>query len=152
MKVRIDMDDKHEGLSVTIHAKEWSEELEALVRMLNQPLSGRLLGSDEDQTIVLDPREIDYVFAENRKVFACSNKRKIELKNKLYEVESMLKPYRFSRFSKSVIGNLHRIDRFELAFNGNLRVFFRSGAKEYVSRQYVAELKNQLLGGISNGI
>lgn len=39
------------------------------------------------------------------------------------------------------------IDRFELSFNGNLCVFFKSGNKEYVTRSYVHHLRNQLVEG-----
>jgi len=66
---------------------------------------------------------------------------------KLYEAESLLASHGFCRLSKSAIGNLNQIKRFELAFNGNLCVYFQSGSKEYVSRKYVQELKKKLIIG-----
>ncbi|SFM34035.1 LytTr DNA-binding domain-containing protein [Gracilibacillus orientalis] len=66
---------------------------------------------------------------------------------KLYEVEEMLQQSGFIRFSKSVVGNINQIDRFELSFNGNLCVYFKSGSKEYVSRKYVHDLKSQIVEG-----
>jgi DNA-binding LytR/AlgR family response regulator len=70
---------------------------------------------------------------------------------KLYEIEKILAPYNFMRFSKSVIGNLNHIERFELSFNGNLCVYFHSGTKEYITRNYVVPIKNRLtLGGQSD--
>ena len=148
MKVNIDLDEAHEETTVTIKAKEWSEELEDLVSVIKKRRSKRLFGIDEDQTVLLKPDEIDYIYAEKRKVFALVNGRNIEIKLKLYELEEMLGSYDFMRFSKSVIGNLHNIERFELSFNGNLCVYFRSGNKEYITRKYVAQVKEQLqLGG-----
>nr|WP_246407615.1 LytTR family DNA-binding domain-containing protein [Geomicrobium halophilum] len=101
---------------------------------------------------MLDPHDIDFVYAEKRKVFAATTtKQNIELKMKLYEVEELLESHHFTRFSKSVIGNIQHIQRFELAFNGNLCIHFESGNKEYVSRTYVATLKEKLvIGGDSN--
>ena len=111
----------------------------------------RLFGMESDQTVLLEPGEIDFIYAENRKIFARIRKRNIEIRTKLYEVEEMLSPYGFMRFSKSVIGNLNQIERFELSFNGNLCVYFRSGNKEYISRKYVASIKNRLaMGGQSD--
>ncbi|WP_028563606.1 LytTR family DNA-binding domain-containing protein [Paenibacillus pinihumi] len=153
MKIRIDIDDRHEETSITIHAKEWTEELAALVSKLQSSEPRRLVGIEEDRSVLLDPAELDYVYAESRKVYAALKQRRIELRMKLYEVEELLAGYRYMRFSKSVIGNLDEIDRFELSFNGNLCVYFRSGNKEYVSRSYVAELKQRLiLGGGRDGV
>lgn len=70
---------------------------------------------------------------------------------KLYEIEENLASYNFMRFSKSVIGNLNQIERFELSFNGNLCVYFESGNKEYITRKYVLPIKNRLnMGGKSD--
>lgn len=153
MKVRIDVDPGHEETIITIQAKEWTEELAALVSKLqNSAAMKRLVGIEDERSILLEPSEIDCVYSENRRVMAMAGARRIELRMKLYEVEELLIPHQFMRFSKSVIGNLDQIARFELMFNGNLCVHFKSGNKEYVSRAYVAELKQRLiLGGEKDG-
>src|SRR5690625_113857 len=130
VKVNISIDDKYEGTSITIESNEWTEELEEIVQFIKKGKTERLFGVVEDQTILLEPKEIDFVYAENRKVFAALSDRNIEIKMKLYKIEEVLSPHRFTRFSKSVIGNLNKIQRFELAFNGNLCVYFQSGNKE----------------------
>ncbi|MFD1363639.1 LytTR family DNA-binding domain-containing protein [Lentibacillus salinarum] len=151
MKVNIDIDDKHMEPSITIQANEWSEELEEIVSLIKNSRRKRLFGIESDQTVLLDPNDIDFVYAENRKIFAAINRRSVEIKMKLYEVEEILAPYDFMRFSKSVIGNLNHIERFELSFNGNLCVYFHSGNKEYITRKYVAPIKNRLaMGGQSD--
>lgn len=151
MKVNIDIDDKYEETSITIQANEWSEEIEEIVNIIKKRKAQRLFGVEQDQTIILNPNDIEYVYAEHRKVFAALKNRNIEIKMKLYEVEEILSPYDFSRFSKSVIGNLNHIERFELSFNGNLCVYFHSGNREYITKKYVASIKDQLTkGGQSN--
>lgn len=147
VKVNIDIDEAHEETAITIHAREWTEELAALVKMIKNANPGPIVGTDGEQSVILRPHDIDFVFAENRKTFAATGRQQLEVKMKLYEVENLLKPHRFHRFSKSVIGNIERIEKFELAFNGNLCVHFQSGNKEYVSRHYVAALKEQIMKG-----
>jgi DNA-binding LytR/AlgR family response regulator len=147
MKLNINIDEKHGETSVTIQATEWTEELEEIVKVIKKKNQQRLFGMDEDQTVLLDPSEIDYICAENRKIYAVLKDRRLELKMKLYEVEDMLIPHHFMRFSKSVIGNLHLIERFDLSFNGNLCVYFKSGNKEYITRKYVNPIKEKLLMG-----
>ncbi|KAB7704704.1 LytTR family transcriptional regulator [Bacillus aerolatus] len=147
MDIKIDMSDKHEEPSITIHAKEWTEELEAIVKWLKGPRRKRLVGEMNGQSIVIQPDEIDYVQADGRKVMAVLSGRSVELKMKLYEVEEILDENQFTRFSKSVIGNLDQIKHFELFFNGNLCITFKSGNKEYVSRKYVKTMKEKLTTG-----
>jgi DNA-binding LytR/AlgR family response regulator len=147
MRIQIDINDEYEDTpQIVIQAKEWTEELEQLLRVIKSK-PNRLFGIDGEQTILLDPTTIEYVFTENRKTFAATSDRRLEIKMKLYEVEKLLAADQFMRFSKSVIGNLNQISRFELSFNGNLCVYFRSGNKEYISRKYVAAIKQQLLSG-----
>lgn len=147
MKVHIDIDNKNEETSVTVHAKEWSEELDSLIKTLKNAHSERIVGIDQEQSVLLHPKDIDYIFAEQKKVFAALGQQRVELKMRLYEAEELLYSKSFLRFSKSVIGNVKRIQRFEVTFNGNLSVHFKSGNKEYVSRKYVTSLKEQFLHG-----
>ena len=147
MKINIDIDDKYEGPSITIQTNEWSDELEEIINTIRKRKTERLFGVVDDQTELLDPTDINYIYAEKRKIFAALEDRNVELKMKLYEVEDMLMPHHFLRFSKSVIGNLNRIQRFELSFNGNLCVYFHSGNKEYISRSQVSKVKERLMMG-----
>ncbi|NEU30731.1 LytTR family transcriptional regulator [bacterium LRH843] len=150
MKVNIDLNQQYDETSVTIHAREWTKELEELVKKLDQQAPKRIIGVEGDKSILLSPSDIDYIFAENRKVYASINKQSIELTMKLYEAAELLESHGFCRLSKSALGNLNKITYFELAFNGNLCVYFRSGSKEYVSRKYVHELKRKLILGVDD--
>ncbi|GAB3797464.1 LytTR family DNA-binding domain-containing protein [Virgibacillus kimchii] len=147
MKINIDIDENYEKTQVTIQAKEWTPELEEVVNVINKKKQQRLFGIDEDQTVLLEPNKIDFIHAEKRKIYAVAKKRSFEIKMKLYEVEDLLTPHGFMRFSKSVIGNLHRIERFEVSFNNNLCVYFQSGNKEYITRKYVSAIKDKLMEG-----
>lgn len=150
MKVNIEVDEKYEETSITIRTNKWTEELDHLVKIIQMNEPKRIFGVVDEQTILLKPSEIDYVYAENRKVYAAVGKKRYEIKMKLFEVEEILAAQHFMRFSKSVIGNLNNIARFELSFNGNLCVHFQSGNKEYITRKYVSSIKEKLtLGGES---
>lgn len=67
MKVKIDIDDQYENTSITIQTNEWTDELEQLVSFIKKEKPKRLFGVEEDQTIVLDPETIDYIYAEKEK-------------------------------------------------------------------------------------
>ncbi|GAK07174.1 LytTR family DNA-binding domain-containing protein [Geomicrobium sp. JCM 19038] len=151
MRIELDLDSKHNDTSVTIHAKEWSNQVESFIKHVHdyqEPTTQRrIIAETDDSSIVLEPKTIDYIVAEERKVFAVFAGERAEIKQKLYELEEQLASHQFIRFSKSVLGNLNQIERFEVSFNGNLCVFFKSGEKEYVSRKYVKPLRQKLLEG-----
>ena len=113
MKVNIEVDEQYEETTITIRTKKWTEELEQLVKMIQMNEPKRIFGISDGQTILLKPSEIDYVYAENRKVYAAVGNKRFEIKMKLFEVEKTLAAHHFMRFSKSVIGNLNNITRFE---------------------------------------
>src|SRR5690625_7205291 len=98
MKVNIDIDDKHEHTSITIQAKEWSEEIEELVNIIKKRKPQRLFSIEGEHTIILQPNDIEFVYAEQRKVFAVLYYRILELKMNLYEVENILSSYEYMRF------------------------------------------------------
>jgi|SRR5699024_6075392 len=148
MKVNIEVDDQYKETSITIKTNQWTEELDQLVKMIQKKEPERIFGIADEQTILLKPSEIDYVYAEHKKVYAVVRNKRFEIKMRLFEIESSLAIHHFMRFSKSVIGNLNNIQRFELSFNGNLLVHFQSGNKEYITRKYVGSIKEKLtIGG-----
>lgn len=75
MDVHIDISDKYEKTTVIVQAKEWSEDLKALVKTIKRTQPTRLLGTEQEQSILLQPQEIDFVYAEKRKVFAAVKKK-----------------------------------------------------------------------------
>ena len=150
MKINVEIDDKYETPSITIQTNKWTDELQQLIDYIKAEEPMTFFGIDGDQTVILKPETIDYFFAENRKVYAVQHSKRIEIRLKLFELEKRLANQSFMRFSKSVIGNVNKINRFELSFNGNLCVYFHSGNKEYISRKYVAEVKRRLSMGGNN--
>src|SRR5699024_11007730 len=93
------------------------------------------------------PNGIGLFPVENRKNDAQKKQKKKEGPKEVIEGKESFASRRFMHFSKSVIGNINRIERFELSFNGNLCVYFQSGNKEYISRKYVSAVKKRLESG-----
>ena len=64
-------------------------------------------------------------------------------KDSLKSFEERL-PKSFIRISKQVIINADKLKRVEAGFNGSLTVFLENSLKDYVTRNYIALLKNYL--------
>src|SRR5699024_12515517 len=107
VKINVDIDDKYKDTQITIQANEWSPEIQRLIDFINQQKPDRLFGVDGEQTVLLDPNEIDFFHVENRKTYAQMKQRHIDVRMKLFEVVVCLSSSGFILLSKSDIGNIH---------------------------------------------
>ncbi|ANU24209.1 LytTR family DNA-binding domain-containing protein [Planococcus donghaensis] len=145
MKVSLNIDSRFEETKITIECKEMDDSIKSIIDFINGREETRfLVGRDGDMQHILKPADIHYFHANNDNVTAVTAKGEFRLKEKLYELEEMFPSSQFIRLSKSVIANLDELSRFEASFNGTLCVYFHSGAKEYVSRNYVNAIKESL--------
>ncbi|MFS0614678.1 LytTR family DNA-binding domain-containing protein [Lederbergia ruris] len=144
MKISLDIDQDHEQTKVTIHCKELDDSVQEILYFLKGKETEFIIGKDGEMQHILKPQDIHYFHTEAETVVAVTSAGSFKLKEKLYELEEMLPSSKFVRLSKSVIANLHELSRFEPSFNGTLCVHFKSGAKEYVTRHYVKNIKESL--------
>ncbi|MED1791010.1 LytTR family DNA-binding domain-containing protein [Brevibacillus laterosporus] len=86
---------------------------------------------------------IFYLEYLERKVFIYTKENIFETKKPLYKLEHDL-PDNFIRISKTIIINIHCLNKFSVKPNGNLEALLLNGEKVIVSRKYVASLKKTL--------
>ena len=90
--------------------------------------------------------EVYYVEAVDDSVFIYGQKIVYEARQKLYELEGILKEKYFLRVSKSLILNLMKVKAIKPALNGRYSAILRSDEEVIISRKYVPELKKALKG------
>ena len=144
MKVSLNIDRDYEETKVTIECPELDDSVQEILDFIKGQDTDFLVGRDGDMQHILKPGDIHYFHTEKDSVVAVTTAGSFKLKEKLYELEAILPSTKFVRLSKSVIANLHEMSRFEASFNGTLCLYFKSGAKEYVSRTYVNSIKDSL--------
>lgn len=91
--------------------------------------------------------EVYYFEAVGEHVFAYTEKKVYELKNRLYELENMYWDKHFLRCSKSILLNLMKVESLSPALNGRFTADLKNKEKVIISRQYVGTLKSAILGG-----
>lgn len=148
MKIHIDVDPSHEELEIVIRTKEMTEEVQHILKMLEGGTIKQIVGIADQQFYLLEFKEIYWFYSEGRKVFAQTTKGNLEVKHRLYELETALQREGFVRFSKSIIANIKHVKSFEMSFSGSMCAHFSNEMKEYVSRKYVPLIKEVLnIGG-----
>ncbi len=102
-----------------------------------------LLGWQEKEFVPLEPEEICCFIVENNRVFAIAGAEKWLVKQRLYQLEPMLPPS-FVKLHQSCIANLKKVERFDGSLAGTLRVTFKNGRVDYVSRRQLKQVKERL--------
>ena len=145
MLTKITKTDKTQPAIVEIHCHKLSDEVKEIVAFVKSR-QGQLTGSIEDRQFEIPVRDVFYIEAVDNKVFIYTKNEVYEIKQKLYELEEMLKDKRFLRVSKSTLINLMKVSSIKPALNGRFTAVLYSGEEMVISRKYVPELKKALKG------
>ena len=145
MQVEVRLDPQQEEPKVIILTASMSDEVTALVNQLTAAAPQPLTGTKDEKLILLDEKDIIRVYAQDGKVFATTAKGDFALKQRLYEMEERLDKRSFVRISNGEIINLRKAKGFDLKLTGTICVSLEGGVVTYVSRRYVAKIK-QVLG------
>lgn len=143
MKITIEALPDGQEEEIVIRSNSLDSELLDLIYALKAGRS-RLTAFTEDGIVKLDSREVFYFESVDNKVCACCEKSVYDLKQKLYELESIFEHTDFVRISKAMIVNVDKIEKIVPMFNGRLEAVLKNGESVVISRQYVPDLKKKL--------
>lgn len=133
---------------VEIHCHTVSDEVREIVAFVKSR-QGQLTGTIEDRQYEVSVTDIYYVESVDNKTFLYTKKQVYETKQKLYELEELLREKYFLRVSKSLLLNLMKVRSIQPALNGRFTAVLQTGEEVMISRKYVPELKKALKGGVS---
>ena len=145
MQIEIKIDEQCTEPKIIVITDKVTEEVSEIVKRLSEEREQTIAGFKDDIVAVLEPDSLFRVYTSNSKVFAQINHGEYQLRLRLYELEQRLDRHSFVRISNSEIINLKKVKGFDLSFSGTICVMLSDGTVTYVSRRYVAKIK-QILG------
>lgn len=113
------------------------------IRQLVDGKSAPLVGFCDGEGTILDYVKVQRFTVENEKIYAHVGEKTYRIKQRLYQIEQQA-PDCFVKIHQSCLANLRQIARFEAALSGTLRVVFKNGDIDYVSRRNVRKVKERL--------
>ncbi len=143
MKVSVDISPEYTEPVAVIHTSRMTEEIQRLVEVLGSGESPITALRNEEDLVVLQPKDIYMVRVENGDTIIYGEKQKYRSRKRLYELGQQLGK-QFMQISKSTLINLSCMDSIEPGFSGTLLLKLRNGCREYVSRTYLPEFKKYL--------
>ena len=145
MQIEIKIDENCTEPKITIVTNKVTDEVNEIMKKLAGEQTQMIAGFKDEQVTVLEPNQIYRIYASNGRVYAETELQKFVIRLRLYEVEQRLANNSFVRISNSEIINIKKVRGFDLSFTGTICVSLSNGTVTYVSRRYVAKIK-QLLG------
>lgn len=145
MQIEIKTDPSCTEPKILILTASMTEEVQSVIRKLSEQTPQVLSGLRDGKLEVLEPSGLIRIYANSGKVFAVTNQGEYLLRLRLYELEQRLDRNTFVRISNSEIINLKKVRNFDLSIMGTICVKLTNGTTTYVSRRYVAKIK-QILG------
>lgn len=113
------------------------------IRHLVEACGTEIVGYQGKEMVPLDPLEIACITVMDNKVYAlCADERYL-LKERLYVIEEKL-PDSFVKIHQSCIANLRQVARFDASVSGTLKIRFKNGYTDYVSRRQLKLIKERL--------
>lgn len=144
MKIHLVFNNDIETTEIHIHAKEYNEQIEQLMKQLQATQSPTMIDGYFNQDIhMLKVDEIYSIYAEGPKVYLQTEEQEFEAKKKLYELEAQLAKD-FVRVNKSTLINLNKITSIQLATLSSTQALLENGVSIHISRKYIKELKSKL--------
>ena len=145
MEIKVFKVGKEKPEEVEIRCHELTEEVREIVAFV-KTRQGRLTGMQEGKQFEIAVTDLAYVEAVDNKVFLYTQKQVYETRQRLYELEELLREKYFLRVSKSLLLNLMKIQAIKPAMNGRMMAVLNGGEEIIITRKYVADLKKALRG------
>lgn len=127
---------------VIIYAHEKTRLVETVSKLISESET-ELIGHSKKSAVRLDLFDVVCFIVEDNKVYALTEKEKLGIKLRLYQIEEKLSQD-FVKINQSCIANIRYIERFDASFSGSLQVKFKNGYIDYVSRRQLKNVKERL--------
>jgi len=102
-----------------------------------------LTGNYDNEIIKIDINDVICFVSDNNKVFALIGDKKYQIRYRLYQIEE-LNLNMFIKINQSCLANKTKIKRFETTIGGALKVVFKNGYIDFISRRELKNVKKRM--------
>lgn len=136
-----------ETLQVIIKCSQVNDEVMRLKRHI-ESFDQKIQAKKENELYFVESSDVLYFESVDNRTFLYTEQDVMEVKLRLYELETMLSDKDFIRISKSLIVNINKIRALKPELNRTISVTMCNGEQLSISRKYVKALRTMLaIGG-----
>ena len=147
MDLEIKIDENLKETKITISSPTLTDEIQKITEILKNTiaLDNKLKVFKDSNMYIIPLNKIETIYASNNKIYVRTKNNDTYIsKQKLYELEEILKHTSFVRISNSEIVNFNEVEKLNLKITGTILLIFKSKQETYVSRRYIKLVKEYL--------
>lgn len=144
MEVEVKIEEKYEKPKIVIYTNKLDTKISDLIENISNLEQKKLKMYKDEKMYIFRQEDIEDIYSEEGKVYARVENEIYVLKNRLYELETILDKKMFLRISNSEIINFNKVKNIDLKMLGTIALNFKSGNKSYASRRYIPKIKEFL--------
>lgn len=141
MKYKIYIDREREE-EILIYAHEKTPLVERIEEMITAE-QRNIIAFGDGEVVKLCADEVFCFVVEEGRVFALTERDKLQLKMRLYQLEEQFS-CQFVKINQSCLVNVDKIGRFDASIGGSLMVTLKNGYKDYISRRQMKAVKDRI--------
>lgn len=144
MKLLFEINKKYREPEIHICCESKTKEALGIRELLESVLYTRITVYKEQEARSLSVYEIVRIYSENKRVYVRTGDEVLEVRDRLYVLEETLRDKDFVRISNSELVNISQIEKMDMSYSGTIKMIMKNGDATYVSRRYVARIKEVL--------
>ncbi len=147
VKLKFVQDDSADDVEIIIRAKEQNEEVERILKTLNQDTNDIIICDVLSNDQLVDTKDIIIISKNGRYLSIKTTNGEYVLNEALYKIEERLDKSWFVRISQSEIVNLKYVKKWGIYSGGVIKIELQNGIQSYTSRRYANQIKEILRKG-----
>ncbi len=101
-----------------------------------------IYGYDGDEVLLLNLVEVACFFTKDKKIYASVSDREYAVKQRIKDLVEKL-DNSFIKINQGCVANVNQIQKFAVSIGGSLKVIFKNGHVDYVSRRETTNIKRR---------
>ena len=150
MKIQLKIDASVQEVEVIIQAPSYSDEITQLMERLQTKPRRVIEAYKEEHLFFIKLEDIYCVYVEDNRLYIQTDDAEYSVKYKMYEVENQYDSF-FFRIHKSMLIQFDAISSIQVKSFGETIVILENGMEFPISRKYLKELKDTLIGRRNQG-
>lgn len=141
MDIEIKIDENYEEPKIVIYTKQVDKNVSNIIDNIANANQKILKVYKDEKMYILHQQDIESIYSEDGKIYVRCENEIYTIKNRLYELETLLDRRKFLRISNSEIVNFDKVKNIDFKILGTLIINFKSGNIAYASRRYIPKIK-----------
>jgi DNA-binding LytR/AlgR family response regulator len=143
MILKLEQSTEQKDIEVIIKYSQKTRVVEQLFSLLNSVDIQIPCYSDDGAKLVY-ASGIYYIESVDKKTIVCCENENYQVKDRLYQIYEKLKDFGFIQINKYCILNINKLDNIKTLANSHLEAVLTNGKCLYVTRNYLADIKQIL--------